>query len=68
MYSGKEGAFVLKMIRWHRQKKTMEAGIKELHPQSACWGMLVVCLGGFVGYRNKLKADEKASGDDKRSR
>lgn len=58
MYSGKEGAFVLKMIRWHRQKKNNGSRNKRIASAVCMLGVLVVCL-GVVGYRNKLKADEK---------
>lgn len=58
MYSGKEGAFVLKMVRWHRQKKNNGSRNKRIASAVCMLGVLVVCL-GVVGYRNKLKADEK---------
>ena len=58
MYSGKEGAFVLKMVRWHRQKKNNGNRNKRIASAVCMLGVLVVCL-GVVGYRNKLKADEK---------
>ena len=58
MYSGKEGAFVLKMVRWHRQKKNNGSRKKRIASAVCMLGVLVVCL-GVVGYRNKLKADEK---------
>ena len=58
MYSGKEGAFVLKMVRWHRQKKNNGNRKKRIASAVCMLGVLVVCL-GVVGYRNKLKADEK---------
>lgn len=58
MYSGKEGAFVLKMVKWHRQKKNNGNRKKRIASAVCMLGVLVVCL-GVVGYRNKLKADEK---------
>lgn len=57
MYSGKEGAFVLKMVRWHRQKKNNGNRKKRIASAVCMLGVLVVCL-GIVGYRNQLKADE----------
>ena len=58
MYSGKEGAFALKMVKWHRQKKNNGNRKKRIASAVCMLGVLVVCL-GVVGYRNKLKADEK---------